>query len=208
VAGTTDSVAAFLAAGAEQAGDGVTSLGTTLVLKLLSREPVFSPRHGVYSHRLGDYWLAGGASNAGGAVLLKYFSEDQLRELTPRLQPDHRSGLDYYPLCEPGERFPLCDPELAPRLEPRPGDPARFLQGLLEGLSRIEADGYRLLARLGGPALRSVRSTGGGSQNPAWARIRENMLGVPLKPAVSVHAAYGTALLAAGAIKWLRSTPV
>ena len=35
VAGTTDGCAAFLAAGAERIGEGVTSLGSTIVLKLL-----------------------------------------------------------------------------------------------------------------------------------------------------------------------------
>ena len=34
--------------------------------------PVFSPEHGVYSHRLGDRWLVGGASNSGGKALLRY----------------------------------------------------------------------------------------------------------------------------------------
>ena len=74
VAGTTDGCAAFLASGASEAGDGVTSLGTTLTLKLLSATPVFAPQFGVYSHRIGDQWLAGGASNSGGGVLASLFS--------------------------------------------------------------------------------------------------------------------------------------
>ena len=76
----------------------MTSLGSTLVLKLVSDRPVFSPAHGVYSHRLGDLWLTGGASNSGGAVLAQYFSADELRALTPLLKPDVPTGLDYYPL--------------------------------------------------------------------------------------------------------------
>ena len=39
-AGTTDSIAAFLASGANSPGEAVTSLGSTLVLKLLSRTRV------------------------------------------------------------------------------------------------------------------------------------------------------------------------
>jgi D-ribulokinase len=53
VAGTTDSVAAFLAAGASKVGHGVTVLGSTLVLKLLSDKQIASRANGVYSHRLG-----------------------------------------------------------------------------------------------------------------------------------------------------------
>lgn len=200
-AGTTDGVAAFLAAGATEPGDGVTSLGSTLALKLLAKRPVFSTRHGVYSHRLGHVWLAGGASNAGGATLLQLFDARQLRALEARLDPDRPSGLDYYPLPARGERFPVCDPDLPSRLEPRPEDPALFYQGLLEGMARIEADGYRCLAALGAGGLRRLRTTGGGARNPAWARIRERTLGVALQQAHFEEAACGAALLAAGLAK-------
>jgi len=198
VAGTTDGVAAFLAAGATEPGQGVTSLGSTLVLKLLSDRPVTSAAHGIYSHRLGRRWLAGGASNSGGAVLAKFFSPERLRALTPHLHPDRPTGLDYYPLAVPGERFPLNDPRLAPRLEPRPADEAEFLQGMLEGMARIEAQGYALLERLGAPKLAAVFTTGSGARNPAWKRIRARALAVPLRTAVSEQAAYGAARLAAG----------
>ncbi len=198
IVGTTDGVAAFLAAGARSPGEAVTSLGSTLVLKLLSDRPVSSPAHGVYSHRLGRGWLAGGASNSGGAALAKYFSPEQLRALTPKLKPDTPTGLDYYPLPAPGERFPVNDPALSPRLEPRPADDAVFLQGMLEGIALIEARGYAMLAQLGAPKLKAVFTTGGGAQNAAWERIRTRALGVPLHRARSEQAAYGTALLAAG----------
>lgn len=63
--GTTDSIAAFLAASATKPGKAVTSLGSTLAIKLLSRKRVDDARFGVYSHRLDDKWLVGGASNTG-----------------------------------------------------------------------------------------------------------------------------------------------
>lgn len=198
LAGTTDGVASFLAAGASQSGHGVTSLGSTLVLKILSDKPVFAAEHGVYSHRLGKHWLVGGASNSGGAVLLQYFSLEQLRDLTPQLNPDQLTGLEYYPLPGPGERFPINDPNMQPILEPLPGDSVTFLQGILEGIAGIEAHGYQLMHKLGAPKLKELRTTGGGAQNPAWTRIREQIIGVPLKPARSEQAAYGMALLASG----------
>jgi D-ribulokinase len=198
VAGTTDSTAGFLATGARAPGTAVTSLGSTLVLKVLSPTPVFAPEYGVYSHRLGDQWLAGGASNSGGAVLLQYFDRAQLAELTPRLRPEVPSGLDYYPLCAPGERFPVQDPRLAPRIDPIPKDPVQLLQGLLEGMADIEARGYRLLAELGAPYPNEVRSVGGGAVNEAWTRMRAARLGVPVVRAEHQEAAYGAALLARG----------
>jgi len=72
-AGTTDSTAAFIASGIDETGVGVTTLGTTLVLKQLSAQRIEAPEYGVYSHRYGELWLVGGASNAGAGVLGRYF---------------------------------------------------------------------------------------------------------------------------------------
>ncbi len=196
VAGTTDGCAAFLASGAASDGDGVTSLGTTLTVKLLSARPVFAPDLGVYSHRIGEWWLAGGASNAGGGVVAAYFDADDLARLSPALRPEEPTGLDYYPLTAPGERFPTADPALQPRLAPRPDEDAVFLQGILEGIAAIEVRGYRALAELGASPLTSIRTTGGGAANEAWTRIRVRMLGVPTRPVTSEHAAVGAARLA------------
>ncbi len=196
-AGTTDSIAAFIAAGVDEPGDAVTSLGTTLVLKLLSEKRVEASPYGVYSHRFGALWLAGGASNAGGAILRHHFSDRQLAQLSTHLDPNRDSPLDYYPLLHPGERFPINDPALAPRITPRPPDEAQFLHGLLQGLARIEQQGYARLAELGAtPPLKRIITTGGGAKNTAWAAIRERMLGVPVTIAEHAEAAYGAALLA------------
>ena len=200
MAGTSDGVAAFLAARLTLPGQAVTSLGSTLVLKLLSKQPVSSPKHGVYSHKLGNYWLAGGASNSGGAVLLQYFKAEQLTQMTPLLNPDTLENLDYYPLAAIGERFPIYDPDKTARLEPLPGSSVAFYQGLLEGIAHIEADGYRLLAELGAPVVTEIKTSGGGSNNPAWTRIREKITGVKITEADSNIAAVGAALLATGII--------
>ncbi len=196
VAGTTDSTAGFLAAGATRNGLAVTALGSTLVLKVLSDRPVFAARYGVYSHRLGDSWLVGGASNSGGAVLRQFFSPCDIHRYSRLLQPENPTGLDYYPLPAPGERFPLQDARLAPRLQPRPAGDARFFQGILEGMSEIEARGYRLLAELGAPYPSAVLSVGGGAVNHGWQALRAARLGVPVVRARQQEAAYGAALLA------------
>ena len=195
-AGTTDSIAAFLAAGVSQSGDAVTSLGSTLVLKLLSDSRVESSEHGVYSHWFGSRWLAGGASNAGGAVLRQFFDDRQLAALSEQIDPAVASPLDYLPLPRTGERFPVNDPQLSPRLTPRPADDAEFLHGLLESLARIEARGYGLLGKLGATPVRQVETAGGGARNPAWTRIRQRLLGVQVARAVHAEASYGAALLA------------
>ncbi len=197
--GTTDGCASFLSTGADQPGDAVTALGSTLTLKLLSGQPVFAPQYGVYSHRLLGRWLAGGASNSGGAVLAQFFAPNRIAELSHRIDPMHDSGLEYYPLPRPGERFPHNDPALMPRMLPRPADDARFLHGLLEGIARIEALGYRRLQELGAPPPTRVLSLGGGSANPAWTAMRARILGVPVL-SVASSAAQGAAILARRAL--------
>lgn len=195
-AGTTDSIAAFISAGLSEPGTAVTSLGTTIALKLLSERRVEAAQFGVYSHRYGRLWLASGASNAGGGVLRQHFTSQQLAELSRHIDPERDSPLDYYPLPRPGERFPVADPGLLPRLEPHPANDAEFLHGMLQGLSRIEAAGYAKLAELGATPLKSVATCGGGAKNPAWTRMRERLLGVPVTVAAHTEASYGCALLA------------
>lgn len=196
VTGTTDSIAAFIATGADKIGDAVTSLGSTLVLKILAETPIFSSEHGIYSHRLNDQWLVGGASNSGSKVLLEYFSLDEIAEMTPRLNPERSTGLGYYPLASVGERFPIADVEKQPKLLPRPESNIDFFQGMLEGIANIEKQGYQKLNDLGAPQLKSIRSVGGGATNRGWTVIRKNKLRVEMIEPKYIDAAYGSALLA------------
>ncbi|GJP48488.1 hypothetical protein CLOM_g7774 [Closterium sp. NIES-68] len=221
--GTTDSIAAFLAARVTTPGDAVTSLGSTLAVKLVSTARIDDARFGVYSHRLppGDWappgvqtgeemehggggakedkeckWLVGGASNTGGAVLREYFTDEELRELSAKIDPKIECKLDYYPLTRPGERFPVSNPDLQPRLSPRPADDSVFLHGILESIATIEARAYSLLADLGASPVQRVYTAGGGAGNPVWTAIRGRVMGVPVAPSDNTDAAFGSALLA------------
>ena len=196
ISGTTDSIAAFIATGANKPGDAVTSLGSTLVLKIISETPVSAPEYGIYSHRLGNHWLAGGASNSGGAVLKHYFKQEKIDQLTPLLNPEQLTGLNYYPLIQAGERFPVNDPIFPPKLEPKADSELKFFQGILEGISHIEFEAYQKLHQLGAPYPSQVETAGGGSKNEAWTKIRQSVLGVPVKQAKFSEACYGSALLA------------
>lgn len=202
LAGTTDSIAAFLATGANQVGDAVTSLGTTLAIKLLSTVRIDDPAQGVYSHRLGDRWLVGGASNTGGGVLAHYFTPQQIAALSTAIDPDRPSGLDYYPLLKPGERFPINDPTFPPRLTPRPDDDALFLHGMLESIARIENQGYQALASLGGPPIHRLFTAGGGAQNSVWTAIRRRLVCSQMEQAGNDQASVGTAFLC---LQWART---
>ncbi len=196
VAGTSDSTAAIIATGARAPGDAVTSLGSTLVVKVVSEVPVFAPEYGVYSQPLGDLWLVGGGSSSGGAVLRNYFNDEKMRALTKELNFALPTGLDFYPLLAPGERFPHADPNFPPRLSPRPADDRVFFQAMLEGIARIEKRGYELLAELGAPYPSEVRSVGGGAGNGPWTQYRGELLNVKMLTPAHQDAAYGAALLA------------
>ncbi|MEG3919317.1 FGGY-family carbohydrate kinase [Microcoleus sp. T3_A4] len=195
-AGTTDSIAAFLASGVNLPGEAVTSLGSTLAVKLLSHTRVDDSRYGIYSHKLGDLWLVGGASNTGGAVLRHFLTDAELDNYSTQIDPEQESLLDYYPLLKKGDRFPINDPNLPPRLEPRPTDSVEFLHGLLESIARIEARGYQLLQELGATPLTKVYTAGGGAKNSVWSAIRKRYLKVPVETPIHTAAAYGSALLA------------
>lgn len=194
-AGTTDSIAAFLAAAPLKAGVAVTSLGSTLAVKTLCRTRIDDPERGLYSHRVGGSWLVGGASNTGGRVLRHYFSDTELAKLSEKIDPNQNTGLDYYPLLEPGERFPVNDPKFAPRLSPRPSDDAVFLHGLFDGMARIEAQCYAAIAERSGEYPDKILSAGGGAKNPVFTRIRSRRLGTTPEPALQTEAAVGAAMI-------------
>ncbi len=102
LAGTTDSTAAVIAAGAHGPGDAVTCLGSTLVLKMVSERPLTASRYGIYSHRLGDLWLVGGASNSGGAVLRQFFSDAESRGTLRAHRPRAPEWARLLPLARTG----------------------------------------------------------------------------------------------------------
>ncbi len=200
ISGTTDSIAAFIATGASQLGDAVTSLGSTLVLKIITKEPIYAAKSGIYSHKFGNFWLAGGASNSGGCVLTKYFKTNKINELSKQLNLNYDSlvltNLNYYPLAHTGERFPVNDPGLQPRLTPQAKHELEFFQAILEGISRIELEGYIKLQQLGAPFPERIETSGGGGSNKAWHQIREIIIGVKTVQAKNSEACYGSALLA------------
>ncbi|MEM0936322.1 MAG: FGGY-family carbohydrate kinase [Pseudomonadota bacterium] len=195
--GTTDSIAAFLASAPLEIGAAVTSLGTTLAVKMLSERRIDAPEIGLYSHRLGAGWLVGGASNSGGGVLRQFFSQAEIEALSAQIDPTVETDLDYYPLPKPGERFPINDPAFPPRLAPRPHNDADFLHGLFDGIARIEARCYAEIGSRGAPPVAALYTAGGGAKNTTWTAIRTRILQMPIKTADHTEACVGTARLIA-----------
>ncbi|WP_094561578.1 FGGY-family carbohydrate kinase [Synechococcus sp. 8F6] len=194
VAGSTDANAGVLAV-EPRSSDGITVLGTTLVLKQFSPKPIEG--EGISCHRVAGRWLVGGASNAGAGILRRFFSDGQIAELSRQIDPSQPTGLQLRPLPARGERFPVDDPNLQPVLEPRPISDGRYLQALLEGLTAIEQAGWQRLRAAGAPPLERVITLGGGARNPQWRQLRQQSLGVPVLNRPGLSAALGMARLAA-----------
>jgi len=196
IAGTTDSNAAILATGISKPGEAVTSLGSTLVVKIINETPIFDQQYGIYSQPFGDNWLVGGGSNSGGAVLRAFFSDAEMASLSTQINPEQDTGLNYYPLLKRGERFPINDPHLKPHLTPRPDNDVEYFQALLEGIAKIEHSAYAKLAELGAPYPTSIYSAGGGAKNSAWTQIRQRYCQTGVQKSQYTEACYGSALLA------------
>jgi sugar (pentulose or hexulose) kinase len=104
-------------------------------------------------------------------------------------------------LPAPGERFPIENPDLQPILEPRPISDALFLQGMLEGLSKLEQQGWQRLQELGASPIKRVLTVGGGARNPQWRNLRELALGIPVLNLPNASAATAMAFLALQSVK-------
>ncbi|KAL3759074.1 hypothetical protein ACHAWU_008683 [Discostella pseudostelligera] len=225
VGGTTDSNAAFFASAGTKPdfGTSVTSLGSTLAIKQLSKTFVEDASRGVYSHRFpifgnsdddekvdDEAWLIGGASNVGCAILRQEgFSNDELRTLSEEIDPNSDSSYAYYPLTKKGERFPVADSTKEPVLSPRSDSRKDYLHGILQGIGDVEREGYRVLGELGAdPSMPTIVLTaGGGSANSMWMTLRERRLrnicgaAVEVRRATNTEASYGAALLAAASFE-------
>ena len=178
IAGTTDSNAGVLATYPKKS-DGVTILGSTIVIKKFVKKPLLGK--GISNHKLLGNWLCGGASNAGSAILLDFFNLEYIEELSKQINPNKSSGLNLLPLSSQGERFPIDDPNLQPKLDPRPVSDSLYLHALFEGLAKIEAKGWQKLNELGADLPRQIITIGGGAKNITWKKIREREIGIPIK---------------------------
>ena len=197
ISGTTNSNAAFLSAGLE-AKEGLTILGTTIVVKKINKTPIKGK--GITSHRVCGDWICGGASNAGCGVLSKFFSDSEIEELSRQINTSKETSLNLLPLNSRGERFPINNPFLEPILSPRPVSDALYLHALFEGLARIEQKGWEKLYELTGSLPKRIVTVGGGSKNPQWRTIREKIIKIPIV-SCKKSTSFGTALLAINAKK-------
>ena len=192
IAGTTDSNAGVLAT-LPNKNDGITILGSTIVIKKFVNKPLSGK--GISNHKLLGKWLAGGASNSGASILLDFFNTDYIEELSKQINTNKSTGLNLLPLSNQGERFPIDNPNLKPKLQPRPVSDSLYLHALFEGLAKIESRGWQKLNELGADLPSQIITIGGGAKNITWKKIREREIGIPIKICNTPPAA-GVAMIA------------
>ncbi|MEU0588845.1 FGGY family carbohydrate kinase [Streptomyces sp. NPDC006132] len=198
LAGMTDGCAAQIASGALRPGSWNSVLGTTLVLKGATRDPVRDPTGVVYNHRAPDgTWLPGGASSVGAGALAAHVPDADPAAMDERARAFEPSGAVAYPLVSPGERFPFRAPDATPLLLGDPADDADRWAALLQGVGFAERLCLDYLHHLGAPLDGPLTFTGGGARSPYWNQLRADILGRPARVPEQTEPALGMAALAA-----------
>jgi sugar (pentulose or hexulose) kinase len=193
VAGMTDGCAAQLGSGALRLGRWNSVLGTTLVLKGVTANPVRDPAGVMYSHRAPDgAWLPGGASSVGAGVL-----SGDLGRLDGLAEQHEPSGALAYPLVSTGERFPFLAPEAEGFMLGTPSGEGDRHAALLQGIALAERLALAYVRQLGAAVEGPVTFTGGATRSAYWNRLRADVLGREARVPEHADAALGMAVLAA-----------
>lgn len=195
--GTTDGCAGQLACGAVTPGHFVGVLGTTYVLKGVSRDLAIDPSGALYSHRHPDgWWLPGGASNTGGEALSGW-PRGELARLDEAAADRGPASSVSYPLRRPGERFPFSSAGARGFDIGEPTDDIDRYRAALEGVAFLERLALQRVQTLGIAFQPPLTAAGGGNRSDVWLGIRATVLGHPVRVVDSAETAFGAALLAA-----------
>jgi sugar (pentulose or hexulose) kinase len=195
-AGITDGCASQIASGAINPGEWNTTIGTTMVIKGVTKNEVLDPLGRLYSHRHpAGYWMPGGASNTGADWVTNEFGDDliNLNNEAEKLIPTNYIS---YPLRQDGERFPFIASQ-ARGFEPEGLTKAQRFTANMEGVAYMERYSYELIAHLSGETVSAVYTAGGASNSDTWLTIRSNVMNKPVYKMKHVSGAVGAAVLAA-----------
>lgn len=195
--GMTDGCASQVAAGAVSPGQWNTTIGTTLVIKGVTRNEIVDPSGAIYNHRHpSGYWMPGGASNTGADWVSQMFADQDLASLDRAASGNLPSRSLAWPLMQKGERFPFVSAE-AHGFWPGDVGTVELFTSCMEGVAFIERYAYDRIVALSGESIDSVYSAGGASNSDTWLRIRASVLNRPIMKMKNVSGAAGAAILAA-----------
>jgi sugar (pentulose or hexulose) kinase len=199
--GVTDGCASQIASGAMNLGQWNTTIGTTLVIKGVTRNEIKDPTGAIYNHRHpAGYWMPGGASNTGADWVSKLFAGHDLQALGLKAAEHLPSSSLVWPLFQQGERFPFVAPNAEGFwlwVDIDNADKADRFAACMEGVAFIERYAYEKIMQLTGEKVDKIYSAGGGSDSNTWLTIRSAVTRIPVCKMKNVSGAAGAAILAA-----------
>ncbi len=188
--GSVDAFAEQLVAGANDVGDVLVILGTTLIVWAIVPEAVDIPNYYAMPNTAGGTYLVGGPSNAGGLFL--NWATALLGDAGGEVNPASVPIWVPYPR---GERVPLQDPDRRGQLVDLDltHGPAAARRAALEATAFAAR---RMIDASPVPARRIV-ATGGGTRLDGWVDALADCTGLPVHVcAVPEGGALGSAFLA------------
>ncbi|RAV28413.1 FGGY-family carbohydrate kinase [Sinomicrobium soli] len=194
--GITDGCASQIASGAIYPGTWNTTIGTTLVIKGVTKKQIIDPQGRFYSHKHPQgYWMPGGAGNIGADWVSHDFG-NKLNLVEKAAENNIPTGKMSFPLIQKGERFPFIAPE-AVGFGPDDISRAVLYASNMEGVAFVERMAYTLAQKLSGENIEAVYTAGGGSNSALWLKIRSSVLNLPVYKMKHTSGAFGAAVLAA-----------
>lgn len=195
--GMTDGCASQIAAGSVLPGTWNSTIGTTLVIKGVTKSPVYDPLGRVYNHLHPEgHWMPGGASNTGASWVAQDYGQEDLDALNRGAEKWLPTPWLSYPLLQSGERFPFVRAG-ARGFDAHGLSPEQRFASRMEGVAYLERMSVNLMETLSGERIASVMTGGGASGNSLWLQIRSNVLGRPILRTRHSSAAFGAAIIAA-----------
>ena len=196
LAGTTDGIASFLASGAAQAGHSNTTLGTTIVWKVLAEEKP-APDERIYSHlHPSGQWIPGAASNTGMGSVQRESASITDSDFDRLARPYLPTQMACYLLRVQGERFPFRKPNAVAFREGKPQSNGEWYAAQLQSIAFVERWGYEVLLEAGIPVGDIVLSAGGAASSPVLSQLRADVLNRTVVRTQYPFAAFGAAVLA------------
>ncbi len=213
--GCIDALADQIVAGADNDGDVLALLGTTLIVNSVTTSHEDIPGYWVIPHTTKDKFLAGGPSNAGG--LFVNWATSSLRDVAPGevAHPDRVPVWAPYPR---GERVPMHDPDRRATLADLDltHGPAALRRAAFEASGFVARRTIEAASAGHGITPRRIIATGGGTRVDEWVQAIADCTGLPVQlTLVPEGAALGSAFLARcalgreadgmrGAARWAR----
>ena len=191
--GTIDAYGEQLVAGAEDDGDVLVILGSTLIVWVVVPDWVEVPDLWTVPHTVPGKVLIGGPSNAGG--LFRNWASQLLADEGPSPEAP---AIDRVPVWQPylrGERVPFHDPSRRASLHDL--DIGMGHAAARRAADEASAFALRHIIDLSGAEARRIVATGGGVQAASWVQALADGTGLPVDVvAVPEGAALGAAYLA------------